>query len=447
MAGIFSRILTPFRRFFGISQRSTTIRTPSPWILTYSKSGAAVGEKTTIGIAAVWRGLDFIASAMASMPLNVVEEGQEGNITYRKSHPIQALLSIEPHPNYSAYDFRYALAWEMKLRGNGVAVIERGRLNRPTRLNLVKWADVMDVNTDKETGYSTYKIKGYAQRVMGYDVIHWKNATDDGICGLDTLKVHMDNFGLDLASRDVANYMYKNGAMINGYLTTDKTISPDSRESMEKSFNAKFGGPENAGFTPIFEGGLKYDRFSLTPHEAGLNDSRQFNVYEVARILGISPHVLFALDRANFSNIETLHQEIGKYTLAPAACSLESELNRKLFTVSEIGRIKTEHDLDSFTRGDTKARAEYIKQMVQNGIFTINEARRMEGKNSVPYGDAFLVPQNMLLVGMDGTLKINPQALTGDNSGSQGGEGGQERKNGAKRLEMALNGNSVHQKN
>jgi len=415
MPGVISRILSRVSRFFGSERRSTTFRQPSPWLLSYAKSGAAVGETTAIGISAVWQGLRFISSAIASMPRTVALEGRDENITYRKTHPIQRLVSIEPHPAYSSYDFFFALIWQAKLRGNGLAVIVPDeRTARPRRLDLVEWKDVTNVETEEDTGYVLYYIQGYARPLYQYEVIHLKNATANGVEGLDTLKVHMDNFGLEIAGRDLANYTYRNGAHVNGFLSTDKLIGPDNRESMEKSWNSRFSGPENAGKTPFLEGGVKYERTGLTPAEAGLNESRQFNVYEAARILGVSPHVLFALDRANFSNIETLHQEIGKYTLSPLVEALEAELNRKLFRDEEVGRLKVIFNMDSFTRGDTESRANYIRTMVQSGVFSINEARRMEGKNSVDYGNAFLIPKNMTLVGPDGKIMIDPNEAAGD---------------------------------
>lgn len=389
-----------------------------PNIFFGSKSGAYVGEETTIGITAIWQGLRFISSAIASMPRVVASEDKNENISYRKTHPIQRLISIQPSPAYSAYDFFFALVWQAKLRGNGIAVITPdARTGRPSRLELVQWKDVTDIETEDATGYVMYKIRGYERWLYQYEVIHLKNATADGVKGLDTMKIHMDGLGLDIAARDLANYTFRNGAHISGFLSTDKLIGPDNRESMEKSWNNRWAGPENAGKTPFLEGGVKYERTGLTPAEAGLNESRQFNVYEAARILGVSPHVLFALDRANFSNIETLHQEIGKYTLSPMVEALEAELNRKLFRDDEVGRLKVIFNMDAFTRGDTESRANYIRTMVQSGVFSINEARRMEGKNSVDYGNAFLVPKNMNLVAPDGTVLIEAQNTPGDGQG------------------------------
>ena len=164
MPGVISRILSRVSRFFGSERRSTTFRQPSPWLLTYAKSGAAVGETTAIGISAVWQGLRFISSAVASMPRFVAAEDRSENIIYRKTHPIHRLVSIEPHPAYSSYDFFFALVWQAKLRGNGLAVIVRDeRTARPRRLDLVEWKDVIDVEMEPESGFVYYKIQGYAR--------------------------------------------------------------------------------------------------------------------------------------------------------------------------------------------------------------------------------------------------------------------------------------------
>jgi len=201
---MFPQVSRYFSRVFGFSdteRRSTTYRQPAPWLLNYAKSGAAVGEQTAISISAVWQGLRFISSALASMPRAVIIEGKDENISYRKAHPIHKLISIQPSPAYSSYDFFFALIWQTKLRGNGLAVIVVDeRTARPVRLDLIEWKNVLGVEIEDETGYVLYKIQGYPRQLYHYEVIHLKNATVNGVEGLDTLKIHIDNFGLEIAS-------------------------------------------------------------------------------------------------------------------------------------------------------------------------------------------------------------------------------------------------------
>lgn len=395
------------RRLFGLEKRSTTYRNPAPYLIAESTSGVLVSEQATVGITAIWRGLSIIASSIGSMPKHVVEEDDNGNISMRKSHPLYYIINSEPHPYYTSFDFFAALMYQTILRGNGIALINRSaRSQRPTSFRLIENKDVISIlpGTGDKGDMVFYKIKGFDAPIPHTEIIHIKNTTANGVEGLDVLKIHFDNFGLDLASRNTASTFYKNGAQLSGILTTDQVIAPEQRESMEKSWNAKYSGAGASGKTPVLTGGLKYQSIAASPADAQLLDSRQFNVYEAARIIGISPHLLFALDRANFSNIETLSLEFAKYTLSHWVNRLEEEFNRKIFRQSERGRVKVNLNMDAFMRGDAKARGEYIQNLILSGVITVNEARRMEGINSVEGGNVRMVPLNMVLVDEEGNI-------------------------------------------
>lgn len=411
MAGFFTRIKQFFtpgpKKVQGpTEQRGVTIRNPIPWLLESTSSGVSVTEKTTVSISAISRGLDLIGGSIGSMPFLVMEEDADDNLQKRKDHAYWYLLKNEPHPFYTTFDFLKALVYQVKLRGNGIALLFRGLVsNRVQSIRLIEWDYVIDMMEDEENGVIWYKIKGYEKPFPHTDVIHIKNLTPNGVCGLDTLKIHKDSFGLDLASKETAGSIYKNNAQIGGYLSTDQKLRPEQRKAIDETWHRTKGGSHNAGKWAVLEGGLEAKSLNLTPHEAQLNEARQYNVYEAARILGLSPHLLFALDRANFSNIETLNLEYRQFTLTPLVESIEQEFTRKLFTRdSERGSIKAMLDMDAFLRSDPETRIKYLVGSVQNGLMSFNEARRKEGNNSLPNGDRRMVPKNMSLLDEDGNI-------------------------------------------
>jgi len=97
-------------------------------------------------------------------------------------------------------------------------------------------------------------------------------------------------------------------------------------------------------------------------------------------------HMLQALDRATFNNIEQLSLEFAKYTIRPWVKRWEQEYNRKVFSQYERGRFKVRLNMDAFMRADTEARAEYYNKAIQNGWMSINEVRKTEKLNPVEGG-------------------------------------------------------------
>jgi HK97 family phage portal protein len=81
-------------------------------------------------------------------------------------------------------------------------------------------------------------------------------------------------------------------------------------------------------------------------------------------------------------------------TLRPWLVRWEQELERKLLAPRERERFQIEFNLEGLLRGDSESRARFLTTMVTHGIYTINEARRLERLAPVPGGDAPRVPLN-----------------------------------------------------
>ena len=422
------------RQFFGkLSWRAITpdwiYRMPMPHILFPVKSGAVVNEDTAISWSAFWRGLQIAGCAIGSMPFTIIEEDADGNIETRRNHPLWSIVNVQPHPFYSTFDFLQGVMYQALLRGNAVIVINRiGRnlgSNRPGSLRLVHWDDVTEVR-ETEGGLLVYDILGFPSPIPSSDIIHIKGLTKTGICGLDTLNWNRETFGLALSSREAAANYHRNGTRSDGFLTTEQNVDTERRKIIQKAWNAQ----TRSGETPFLTGGIKWEKIGLTPKDVELLESRQFDVYEAARLLGISPHLLFAMDRANFSNVETLSLEFAKYTLRFWVERIEQEFNRKLFRGSETGRVKVNLNMDAFLRGDTETRAKYLQMLIDRGVFSIDEARKLEGFNMLKddAGKVHIVPLNFQT--LDQMIENGGQA---DGSAAQDGEPvpqGREKMNG-----------------
>lgn len=368
----------------------------SPFGLYPVSSGANVNEDTAISWTAIWRGLQLVGSAIGSMPFTIHEEDENGDIRVRKDHPLWTMINMEPHPYYSTFDFLSGVVFQAILHGNAVIVINRigraGGSNRPGSLRLIEWRDVVDIAEDRDSGYVMYTITGYPERIPHHDIIHIKGLTKDGITGLDTLDWNREAFGLALSSeKTVADY-YAHGTHSDGFLSTEGQVSPEVKKQVSTGWRDRV----RAGETPFISGGVKWNPMSVPPKDMQLLESRQFNVYEAGRIMGVSPHLLFAMDRANFSNVETLSLEFAKYTLRFWVEKIEQEFNRKIFRGTEKGRVKVNLDMSAFLRGDTEARAQYLQNLLDRGVLNIDEARKIEGFNSLPdqKGKTHMVPLN-----------------------------------------------------
>lgn len=342
-------------------------------------SGVNISEDTVVSWTAIWRGLQLMGMAIGSLPFSVIEKDGKGTTTKLVDHPLWPIISLEPHPFYSTFDYLQAIMYQVLLRGNAVIVINRNEAtNRPDSLRLIKWQDVYDI-IETLDGRLIYKIVDYPEPISHEDIIHIKGITKDGLVGLDTVSWNKESFGLALATKKSAADYHRKGTKSEGFLSTESTLDPDTRRKVTEAFRDDTA----AGDVPFLTGGVSWQKMGISPKEIQLLEARQFNVYEAARLLGISPHLLYAMDRANFSNVETLSLEFIKFSLKFWVDKIEQEHSRKLFRSEEKGRICVDLDMNSYMRGDSKARAAYIKDLMDRGVMDIDEARMTEGFNIV----------------------------------------------------------------
>lgn len=119
------------------------------------------------------------------------------------------------------------------------------------------------------------------------------------------------------------------------------------------------------------------------------------------------------------SNIEHQAIEFVTDTLNPWIVALEQEVDRKLLGPIQQSRLFCKLNLNALMRGDTAARAAFYTAMLDRGVFSINDVRRLEDMNGIGSdGDKRMVPRNMTtlaMLGVEPTAPVAPEpAPAGD---------------------------------
>jgi len=384
---------------------ATSLSKPATWLTNLftggmASSGVSVNSDSAMGIPAVWRACRILGETIASLQLEVIEEDESGNRRRLPDHPIAAILR-EPSNLQTGVTWRESMQVNASLLGNGVSIIQRdSRTERPVQL---RYIPASQVEAKVDGGLLFYIITnkdGKKITLFSQDVLHIPALAldEDGVMGKNPIQVLRESLGLSIATTQYGGKFFKNGAHIDGFLSTDNTLSPDAAARMAKSWRQRYSGIENAGSTPVLEQGLKYFPLSLSPQDALFVESSRLNVEDVSRMFGVPLHMLSSLERATFSNIEHQSIEFVTHTVRPWVKRWEAELNRKLFLESEKGRIYVRFNLDSLLRGNSESRAKLYSTYMQWGILNRDEIRRMEGWNDIPDGSGktHFVPLNMV---------------------------------------------------
>ena len=87
--------------------------------------------------------------------------------------------------------------------------------------------------------------------------------------------------------------------------------------------------------------------------------------------------MLYASDAEPRANVEQQNREFVQHTLLPLGTKFEQEANRKLIMYPRT--YHTSLDYMSYLRGDMAARINYLKEMRNMGVMSVNEIRLHEG--------------------------------------------------------------------
>ena len=354
-------------------------------------SGQVVSEQTANKVAAYYRGLTYISTQMAKLPLQIKTSTNE-EVRGR----IFNLLNIRPNSEMTSFVFKTNMIQQAIHYGNGYAEIERNMRGEPVALHLLDTKDCQKLRTPN--GTIILKVAGASggnrEVYLPYDdVLQIQNfVTSNGQVGQGLLYYASHTLGISLSADEMAGNMFANGGMPSGVLEVQGTLSDEAFERIKADWKASTAG-KKSGSTAILEEGMKYTPVSFSPDLLQFLDSRKFGVQEIARFLGLPLTKLFDADAATYNNIEHAQLEVATDTLDAWARNIESEIDVKLLN-REVTSIRSEFDMYAVFRGDMAARSNYFKTMMQNAAMNPNEMRMKEGMAPYEGGDRYYIANN-----------------------------------------------------
>ncbi len=156
----------------------------------------------------------------------------------------------------------------------------------------------------------------------------------------------------------------------------------------------------------MLEAGLGWQSIQMNLGDAQMVESRQFSVEDGCRWFGVPPHMIghTAGNTQLGSSIENQTLSWLMFGLRERIKRIEQAVMKQLLTPTERLTITVEINLEGLLRADSAARASFYAQMVQNGIMTRNEVRRLENLPPLPGGDDLTIQSNMIPAGKLGEI-------------------------------------------
>lgn len=362
-------------------------------------SGKTVNAANALTLSTVWACTRLVAGTISSLPLVVYQDGPHDTRERFKAHPLYALLQYSPNADQTALDFWQFMCVSLELWGSAYARISRGAGNRIVALTPIRPELVRGRRMEDGSLRYRYSDAGKLVEIGQDEMFHVRGFGGAPLGGLSTLSFGRQSFGLALATDEAAAQVYKNGLRHTGVLTTkdNRVLTPEQRDDIYKYVVDPMGG-ENNGRPIVLEAGLGWESIQLSAVDAQMLQSRQFSVEDGCRWFGVPPHMVGHTTNSTSWGSGLEQQTIGFliFTLRERLKRIEQAIMKQLLTPAERLRITVEFNFEGLLRADSAARASFYSQMVQNGIMTRNEVRRLENLVPLPGGDDLTIQSNMI---------------------------------------------------
>jgi HK97 family phage portal protein len=360
-------------------------------------------------IATVFTCLNVRGETVGSLPFSSKLNTDTGAVTDYKSK-VHRLLHDRPNPNITAFDFwstieKWKLAW-----GNAYARIVRDFNYEPIMLELCEpWEVKMKEVEETDEIYYVYDD----EIIRSTDMLHFKNYSLDGECGISSIKQNALTMGMSLKLSQYNSSLI--GERPYGYLTSEKKPKDlQQKGEMRASWDKRGSFDDEKDFSNK-SGGLEFKSFTLPADDVAYIEASKMTDQDIYAIFRIPPIFAQNYERAPYNSSEQQDIVFAKYTLASIR-AIEQECTEKLYHESNkiTNKQFAKFSMQGLLRGDTNTRKEFYTGLFNIAAITANQICEFEDLPTYgPDGDKHyvqgaLVPVDMLADVLKGK-NVQPQ--------------------------------------
>ena len=335
--------------------------------------------------------LKILSEAIGKIPIYLLNR-EKKRITEHESYKI---LQISANEYQTPTQLMTMLEYNRNHRGNGFAYCEReenGELKSIIPLNPLN-VQIWINNTEEFTDLKYFYMYSDSRSGKSYwlnpsDVLHVKSwiTEENGISGRSVREILARTLSGAKESNKFLNELYSKGLLANICIKYIGDISKESQRKILERIEAQ--ARENNRKMILLPNG-----FDIIPLDLKLTDNqfleiKQFTALQISAAFGISPTFINDYSKSSYSNSTAENLSFYVNTLLPIITNYEQELNRKLLTEEELkSGLHFKFNIGVLLRNNPSEQAQIIQTFVQNGIYSINEARNLLDREPCENGE------------------------------------------------------------
>ena len=356
--------------------------------LLYDGVKTYVSDNMAMQLSAVYRAVDLISNAVAMLPITLFASGR------RVENELSYLINYEPNFISTHFQLFKTIVIDILQKGNAFLWVRRDGRDMVEELRYLKPEDVT-ILYNEATNRKRFRIKYSATDLDSDEIIHFMNYTEDGVKGISVLSKARRSLGIAEASENTAKNYFEKGGAITGVLSGKTPLNNTQKEEIRTQWKEIMACDE--GGVAILGSDMTFQPITISASDAQLLETRHFNVEEITRFYSVSPTLLGDLTKSSYATFEATSLDFLTNSLQPRLTNIEQELNLKLLTRNEkqYGKMHFAFETEDLLRCTKTEMASYYKDMINNGVMSVNEVRRKLDFDDVNGGDEHYIQLNM----------------------------------------------------
>jgi HK97 family phage portal protein len=276
-------------------------------------------------------------------------------------------------------------------RNNAVWRLYPDAVGQVSSLEIVH-PDCVIARWNRQAGEVEYKILlegGYwSEPLSPREILHFRVGAPlpGAIWAPSPIDMHRRALSGVLARQQAEAGFYEGGSM----KTTAVVFPEQVTEVQAKRWKEVFlgpGGVTEAGQVKVFGGDPRIESIGLSLQDQQFVESQAFSIYDVGRILGVMPSLLWAAIAGGDKPITPEHEEDRwwRYGLQPRRLRIEQTIKHHRGFFGPMARDYPMFAMDSVA-SDARTESENLVREVQAGILLVDEARARRGLGPLPDG-------------------------------------------------------------
>lgn len=351
--------------------------------------------------------LKILSESLGKLPLKLQYFTKEMGVQKAYEHPLYSILSTRPNPYMTSTHFWSTVEYNRNHYGNAFVWI-RGAGNNTTLWVLPSdhvqiWVDDRGIWGPNNTIWYIYTSEksGKILKIPHDSILHFRTSSSfDGVKGLSVKEILATTLDGNLTAQNMLNKLYKSGFTAKAVLQYTGALNDDNARKFAKGIEEYATGKiENVQSIIPIPLGSTLQPLNVTLADNQFIELKKYSALQIACAFGIKPNQINDYEKSSYAAAE--QQQLAFYvdTLLYILKQYEEELSFKLLSREELEKgYYFKFNVSVILRADLKTQVESLKNAVQGGIYTPNEARAYLDLGAKEKGDVLMVNGNMIPV-------------------------------------------------